>query len=83
MRLASPQGLTTPGDHFFRYLKDAFDVLYEDGSEQPKMLFDPSALPGDWPPGRFRAFATFSDYIEPMTGSWVTRRKSTLPVIGP
>ncbi len=37
MRFSSPQGFNT-GDHFFAYLKDAFDVLYAEGDEAPKML---------------------------------------------
>ena len=37
MRFASMQGFNT-GDHFFHYLRDAFDVLYEEGAETPKML---------------------------------------------
>ena len=37
MRFATPQGFNT-GDHFFDYLRDAFDVLYAEGDEAPKML---------------------------------------------
>ena len=27
-----------PGDQFFTYLKDAFDTLYEEGVDSPKMM---------------------------------------------
>ena len=37
MRFAAPQGFNT-ADHFFTYLRDAFDVLYAEGEEAPKML---------------------------------------------
>jgi putative urate catabolism protein len=37
MRFATPQGFNA-GDQFFSYLKDSFDLLYEEGATQPKML---------------------------------------------
>jgi len=37
MRFATNQGFNT-GDHFFSYLKDSFDVLYEEGKTNPKMM---------------------------------------------
>ena len=35
MRFATNQGFNT-GDHFFNYLKDSFDTLYEEGKSNPK-----------------------------------------------
>ena len=37
MRFATNQGFNT-GDHFFNYLKDSFDTLYEEGKISPKMM---------------------------------------------
>ncbi|MEL6078939.1 allantoinase, partial [Stenotrophomonas maltophilia] len=37
MRFTQVQGFNK-GDDFFHYLKDAFDVLYAEGAEAPKML---------------------------------------------
>ena len=37
MRFATAQGFNS-GDQFFTYLRDAFDVLYAEGAERPKML---------------------------------------------
>ncbi len=37
MRFATPQGFNT-GEQFFAYLRDAFDVLYAEGAERPKMM---------------------------------------------
>lgn len=37
MRFMTPQGFNT-GDHFSRYCTDAFDALYKEGKESPKML---------------------------------------------
>ena len=49
MRFAIQAGFTT-GDQFESYLKDSFDILYEEGSAgAPKMLSIGSALPPDRP----------------------------------
>ena len=37
MRFAAAQGFNS-GDQFFSYLKDAFDALYAEGADAPKML---------------------------------------------
>ena len=37
MRFVANQGFNT-GDHFFTYLKDSFDALYEEGKTNPKMM---------------------------------------------
>ena len=37
MRFATNQGFNT-GDHFYTYLKDSFDALYEEGKTNPKMM---------------------------------------------
>ena len=50
MRFASPQGFNT-GDHFFTYLKDAFDVLYAEGDEAAEDAVDRHALPAARPAG--------------------------------
>lgn len=73
MRFATAQGFNT-GDHFFSYLKDAFDVLYAEGAERPKMLsvgLHPRLIGR---PGRFRGLQRFLDHIEAHDRVWVTRR---------
>ena len=37
MRFATPQGFNT-ADHFCSYLRDTFDVFYEEGSEIPRLM---------------------------------------------
>ena len=37
MRFAMPQGFSH-GDEFFEYLRDAFDVMYDEGDERPAMM---------------------------------------------
>jgi allantoinase len=73
MRFASPQGFNT-ADHFFQYLKDSFDVLYEEGSESPKMLSIGMHCRLLGRPGRIRALQRFLDYIERHDRVWVCRR---------
>ncbi|MGX9524981.1 allantoinase PuuE [Alcaligenes nematophilus] len=73
MRFAAPQGFNT-GDHFFSYLKDAFDVLYEEGEEAPKMLSIGLHCRLIGRPGRFRALQRFLDYVQSHERVWVCRR---------
>ena len=73
MRFASPQGFNT-ADHFFNYLRDAFDVLYAEGDEAPKMLSIGLHCRLIGRPGRFRALQRFLDHIETHDRVWVTRR---------
>jgi peptidoglycan/xylan/chitin deacetylase (PgdA/CDA1 family) len=73
MRFATPQGFNT-GEHFFTYLKDAFDVLYEEGDEAPKMLSIGMHCRLLGRPGRFRGLQKFLDHIEKHDRVWVTRR---------
>jgi len=73
MRFASPQGFNT-AQHFFEYLRDAFDVLYEEGAEFPKMLSVGMHCRLLGRPGRFRALQKFIDHIERHDRVWVARR---------
>ncbi len=73
MRFASPQGFNT-ADHFFSYLRDTFDVLYEEGSESPKMMSIGMHCRLLGRPGRFRALQLFLDHLEKHDHVWVTRR---------
>lgn len=73
MRFATPQGFNT-GDHFFEYLRDAFDVLYEEGKDTPKMLSVGLHCRLIGRPGRFRGLQRFLDHIEAHARVWVTRR---------
>jgi putative urate catabolism protein len=73
MRFATPQGFNT-ADHFFTYLRDAFDVLYEEGEASPKMLSIGMHCRLLGRPGRFRALQRFLDHIEAHDRVWITRR---------
>lgn len=73
MRFAAPQGFNS-GEQFLQYLKDAFDVLYGEGAEHPKMLSVGLHCRLIGRPGRFRALQRFLDYVEQHDRVWVTRR---------
>ena len=77
MRFASMQGFNT-GDHFFNYLKDAFDVLYEEGDPQgqnrPKMLNIGMHCRILGRPARFKALQRFLDHVQQHDRVWICRR---------
>ena len=73
MRFATPQGFNT-ADHFFTYLRDAFDVLYAEGEDRPKMMSVGMHCRLLGRPGRFLALQRFLDHIEKHDRVWVTRR---------
>lgn len=73
MRFALPQGFSH-GEPFFQYLRDAFDVLYAEGEDAPKMLSVGMHCRLLGRPGRMRALQRFLDHIEAHDRVWVCRR---------
>ena len=74
MRFATAQGFNS-GDQFFAYLKDTFDVLYEEGKAgAPKMMNIGLHCRLIGRPGRFAALQKFVDYVLGHDGVWCTRR---------
>jgi len=73
MRFATPAGFGT-ADDFFVYLRDAFDVLYDEGVERPRMMSVGMHCRLLGRPGRFRALQRFLDHIEAHDQVWVARR---------
>jgi allantoinase len=73
MRFAAPQGFNT-ADHFFNYLKDAFDVLYEEGETAPKMLNIGMHCRILGRPARLKALQRFLDYVQGHDKVWICRR---------
>lgn len=74
MRFATPQGFNS-GDQFLSYLKDSFDVLYEEGMQGSAKMMSVglhSRLAGR--PGRAAAVARFLDYVQSHERVWITRR---------
>ena len=73
MRFATAQGFNS-GEQFFAYLRDAFDVLYAEGAERPKMLSIGLHCRLVGRPGRFAALQRFLDHVERHDGVWICRR---------
>lgn len=73
MRFASAQGFNA-GDQFYNYLKDSFDVLYEEGQHTSRMLSIGLHCRLAGRPGRFAALTRFLDYIRGFDEVWLTRR---------
>ena len=73
MRFATAQGFNT-GNDFFQYLRDAFDVLYAEGDEAPKMLSVGMHCRLLGRPGRFRALQQFLDHLEQHERVWIAKR---------
>ena len=73
MRFGTPQGFNS-GDQFFAYLRDAFDTLYAEGAEAPKMLSVGLHCRLVGRPGRAAALARFLDHVQRHAGVWVCRR---------
>jgi allantoinase len=73
MRFALPQGFSH-GDPFLAYLRDAFDVHYQEGAERPSIMSIGMHCRLLGRPGRFRALQRFLDYIEQHDRVWVARR---------
>ena len=73
MRFATNQGFNT-GDHFFSYLKDSFDVLYEEGKKNPKMMSVGLHCRLIGKPGRIQSLKKFLDYILNHEDVWICKR---------
>lgn len=73
MRFAAAQGFNT-GEHFFIYLKDAFDTLYEEGKDAPKMLSVGLHCRIAGRPGRIAGLERFIRYVKEHDDVWLCRR---------
>jgi putative urate catabolism protein len=73
MRFATAQGFNS-GDQFFAYLRDAFDVLYEEGATSPKMMSVGLHCRLVGRPARIAALARFLDHVQAHDQVWICRR---------
>ncbi len=74
MRFATAQGFNS-GEQFYQYLKDAFDVLYEEGQMQPKMLSIGLHNRIIGRPARFAALKRFVEYVKAKDHVWLCTRE--------
>lgn len=61
-------------DEFYGYLKDSFDVLYDEGAKSPKLMNVGIHVRISGRPGRTRALQRFLEYVSKKKGVWVARR---------
>ncbi|RZO62380.1 MAG: allantoinase PuuE [Candidatus Pelagibacterales bacterium] len=73
MRFATNQGFNT-GDHFYTYLKDSFDALYEEGKNFPKMMSVGLHCRLIGKPGRIQSLKKFLDYVLKHEDVWICKR---------
>ncbi len=73
MRFATPQGFNS-GEQFFTYLKDAFDVLYSEGEQSPKMMSVGLHCRLIGRPGRVAGLARLIEYMTGFDEVWLCRR---------
>jgi putative urate catabolism protein len=59
------------GEEFFRYLRDTFDMLYQEGGRMMSVGLH-GRIAGR--PGRALAVARFLDYVQSKTDVWIARR---------
>jgi putative urate catabolism protein len=62
------------GEAFFQYLRDAFDVLYAEGAQRPKMMSVGLHCRLAGRPGRTAALIRFLDYARSHERVWITTR---------
>jgi putative urate catabolism protein len=72
MRFATAQGFNS-GDQFFSYLKDSFDVLYEEGQRSPRMMSVGLHCRLAGRPGRVKSLERFLKYVRGKK-VWFARR---------
>lgn len=73
MRFATTAGFNS-GDQFFAYLRDAFDTLYAEGAESPKMLSVGLHCRLAGRPGRTAALERFLRHVRGHEKVWLCRR---------
>jgi len=73
MKFGLPGGFGT-GEDWLNYVRDAFDVLYAEGAEHPKMMSLGLHMRLMGRPGRAAALARFLDHVGRHDRVWVCRR---------
>ncbi len=77
MRFVQAQGFNT-GEHFFNYLRDAFDALYREGDpagiDRPKMMSVGMHCRLLGKPGRIGSLQRFLDHVQSHADVWICRR---------
>lgn len=73
MKFAQIAGFTT-GEQWLEYARDAFDVLYAEGAQHPKMMSVGLHMRLIGRPGRAGALMRFLDHVQKHRDVWICRR---------
>ncbi|TCR94947.1 allantoinase PuuE [Rhizobium sp. BK418] len=68
------RGAMATAEQFFQFLRDAFDFLYAEGKQTPKMMSVGLHLRIAGHPGRAAGLQRFLDHVSRHDGVWVCRR---------
>jgi peptidoglycan/xylan/chitin deacetylase (PgdA/CDA1 family) len=69
------RGVFATADDFYIFVKDSFDVLYREGTRQPKMMSVGLHMRVSGHPGRSVGLERLLDYILAHDGVWICRRE--------
>jgi allantoinase len=69
------RGIFGPGEDFFAFLRDSFDLLYEEGAHRPRMMSIGLHMRITGHPGRAQALVRFLEYIQAREKVWICRRE--------
>jgi len=61
-------------EEFYRYLKDSFDIMYDEGRQNPKLMNVGLHVRITGRPGRTRALERFLEYVKSKPKVWIARR---------
>jgi allantoinase len=69
------RGVFGSGEDFFAFLRDSFDLLYEEGAESPRMMSVGLHMRLTGHPGRAKALIRFIEHILAHSHVWICRRE--------
>jgi len=69
------RGVFGTGDDFFSYLRDTFDVFYDEGAERPRMMSIGLHMRLSGHPGRAAGLIRFIEHIAAKDRVWICRRE--------
>ena len=69
------RGVFGSGEDFFAFLRDSFDLLYDEGADRPRMMSVGLHMRLTGHPGRAKALIRFIEHILAHSHVWVCRRE--------
>jgi peptidoglycan/xylan/chitin deacetylase (PgdA/CDA1 family) len=69
------RGVFGSGEDFFAFLRDSFDILYEEGADRPRMMSIGLHMRLTGHPGRAKALIRFIEYLQSRDRVWICRRE--------